>query len=325
MDKEEYQKNYSIIKDKLPQICEFFIKYYGENYREHITSRLNNTTFIFLDEKKSGKEDYALKLIEQSSIIDLDVIYNDLVLSNDNLTKFEGFAFLSARIDNLEQVAAACVLPPIEKLSDQILFHELNHIIHSGVKFLNKNNESRLMVRYGLLRQYYDIDLENKTANFKVSDKEAEDMKFYDGFNEVVTEWTSLKVLKLAEEAGFKCGGAKNADAIYSVAFPVVGDFIEGLINTIKTTFLEGNKKELLNYITSDEFDKLCKAINALIDYEYQYADDMLKKLRYRKISYEQLADMPIEKIPFDLRGYANLFKDIKVLLDELECESSAE
>ncbi len=37
------------IKDKLPMLIEYFVKFYGEKYREKITNRLYNTTFILAE------------------------------------------------------------------------------------------------------------------------------------------------------------------------------------------------------------------------------------------------------------------------------------
>lgn len=49
-----YAGDYNItnpLKDKLPLIIEYFVKYYGEEHRESITEKLNNTTFLFLPKK----------------------------------------------------------------------------------------------------------------------------------------------------------------------------------------------------------------------------------------------------------------------------------
>lgn len=49
-----YADDYNIanpLKDKLPLVIEYFVKYYGEEHRESITEKLNNTTFLFLPKK----------------------------------------------------------------------------------------------------------------------------------------------------------------------------------------------------------------------------------------------------------------------------------
>ena len=40
---------YNPIKDKLPQIIEYFVEFYGEGYRKDITEKLSNTIFVFTD------------------------------------------------------------------------------------------------------------------------------------------------------------------------------------------------------------------------------------------------------------------------------------
>ena len=37
------------IENKLPTAIEYFVKVYGEKYRERITTRLNDTIFVFVD------------------------------------------------------------------------------------------------------------------------------------------------------------------------------------------------------------------------------------------------------------------------------------
>ncbi len=327
MKKEDYQKNCDKLKEKLPQIVEFFVMVYGEEYRNQIEERLKSTVFLFFDNDIAfdrGVEDYNLSVIHENKIIDLEEIYSDMVIDK-SIKNFEGFAFASARLDNLDRVANACVLAPIEKLTDQVLFHELNHIIQSDVKFLNKNNESRLMTRSGLKRDYYDIDLENLTAIRKVSEREESDLSLYNGLNEVFTEWTTLKVLDKAIRSGFRLGEKKNEEAVYAVTFPIMGQFIDGMIEAMKETFMKGNKKELLKFLSTKELEKLCEALNMLIEFEYSHADEMLKKLQYRKLNINDLLKMPSEKIPLDLRSYANMFLNLKNIVDEIENENSLE
>ena len=38
------------IENKLPTAIEYFVKVYGEKYRERITTRLNDTIFVFVDQ-----------------------------------------------------------------------------------------------------------------------------------------------------------------------------------------------------------------------------------------------------------------------------------
>ena len=38
------------IDGKLDQIIEYLVKFYGEEYRQRITDRINNTTFLFVGE-----------------------------------------------------------------------------------------------------------------------------------------------------------------------------------------------------------------------------------------------------------------------------------
>lgn len=56
------------IDGKLDQIIEYLVKFYGEEYRQRITDRINNTTFLFV-----GEIDEQTKL---STFTDLKKYYN---------------------------------------------------------------------------------------------------------------------------------------------------------------------------------------------------------------------------------------------------------
>jgi len=56
----KFTKEYVLnIDDKIPQIIEYFVEFYGENFREEITQKLNNTRFVFV-----GDDQDLLNFIE---------------------------------------------------------------------------------------------------------------------------------------------------------------------------------------------------------------------------------------------------------------------
>ena len=56
----KFTKEYVInIDDKIPQIIEYFVEFYGESFREEITQKLNNTRFVFV-----GDDQDLLNFIE---------------------------------------------------------------------------------------------------------------------------------------------------------------------------------------------------------------------------------------------------------------------
>ncbi len=49
------------LENKLPKVIDYFVKFYGEKYRERITTRLNNATYIFTETVGSLNSYYYLK------------------------------------------------------------------------------------------------------------------------------------------------------------------------------------------------------------------------------------------------------------------------
>ena len=81
------------IKECLPVVSEYFIKFYGEEYREIIEKRFLNCTYIGFvfpeDMKRFLSELYQLKIREMYSDFFRD---NDITYSDDNLYKYFGYS-----------------------------------------------------------------------------------------------------------------------------------------------------------------------------------------------------------------------------------------
>ena len=143
----------NIVKEKVPEIIEIFVEYYGEEYREAISNKFNNTFFVFTDissDENSNVNSPAnlkyresvLDMFEEEQIIDIDEAYMDMC--NDLM--IGGAAFIGFRLSNLTQPVPICFLPKLSEINDSILFHELNHIILSELKF----EDGHLVRRMGL-------------------------------------------------------------------------------------------------------------------------------------------------------------------------------
>lgn len=93
---ENIEDIYNPLKNKLPQIIEYFVKFYGEEYRSQIKDRIDNTIFIFADREVKNslnehfielKDELALKFeIEVENGLGYEVV-NDVVSLGDYLLK----------------------------------------------------------------------------------------------------------------------------------------------------------------------------------------------------------------------------------------------
>lgn len=259
------------VKPKIPQIIDAFVAFYGEEYREKISQRLNNTIFVFTDVSTTESDDInstanikyrqsVLDLLIEEDIVDAEEIYLDMC-ADGAYGGASGSAYVGFRFSNITQPAAICFLPKLTKINDSILFHELNHIVLSDLnldgKFLNR--------RMGLSILKYYIDIENQIAIFDdtvFGDEKEEQLSLFD---EVINDYLSIKILKAAQSEGFKFGTTEILSSAYSAAFTPLESFFEKYLKEIKEAVLNGNKAALTNLFTKDDFDDLLENIDALI------------------------------------------------------------
>ncbi len=80
------------IKERLPQLIESFVKFYGEKYREKITNNLNNTFFIYVQKPEEEIENIqmALAQIREDRIYQY---YNDNNLDSFSIDEFPKLDF----------------------------------------------------------------------------------------------------------------------------------------------------------------------------------------------------------------------------------------
>ncbi len=91
---ENIEDIYNPLKNKLPQIIEYFVKFYGEEYRSQIKDRIDNTIFIFADrEVKNSLNEHFIELKDELALkfevengLGYEVV-NDVVSLGDYLLK----------------------------------------------------------------------------------------------------------------------------------------------------------------------------------------------------------------------------------------------
>ena len=310
-----------LLHSKMPQLIEPFVKVHGEKYRERITERLNNTIFIVLHSDRSFKDAFEYEeemqrfIQKHIDIVDIEQEYSDV----KHMTMFDQMAagvIVSASYNDLTQPKCLCFLPNLEELSDKVLIHELNHVVQSDV-IIDKDN---FIARNGLKRINYKLSLEDRKVEFlDVTNAHVE------AFQEVYTDYTSLKVYEIVKNDGFSLGLSAGEKSAYSVAFPMLGEFIDKHKDTLAKCFLEGKRKGLIKEIGKDNFEKLIEATGSAIDFESEHGLYIKSAMEENHTNLETLLKEDFNKIPLSLRFYVDMMKNVSRVVDKIELENDSE
>lgn len=306
----------NIVKEKVPEIIEIFVEYYGEEYREAISNKFNNTFFVFTDISRDENSNVnspanlkyresVLDMFEEEQIIDIDETYmnmcNDLMIG--------GAAFIGFRLSNLTHPVPICFLPKLSEINDSILFHELNHIILSELKF----EDGHLVRRMGLTDLKYFVDY---TYNMVYNNDDyyaSRNEELLNVLDEVINDYISLEIWKISREREFEFGSPKRLNSYYSVAFLPLESFFKEYMKEIKEAVLDGKREaltELFSYSDLYEFAQDIEYLLSLDNQECNFVDEWFNEnnLNARKL---MIID-DYSEFPVVIEDYGNALKDVK-------------
>lgn len=310
-----------LVHDMLPQIIDYFTSVYGEDNRQRISSRLNNTIFVFAGENH-GKLDQdftkdTLSFLDESGIILADKTYRNMIKDVSSTESLAGGVFVSCKFDNLTTPYMMCYFPYFDGLDNARFFHELNHIIQTDIY----QKDGGFTTRSGLIRTSYSFNPSDKTARMEESEQEKENVYLYEGLNEVFNDYLSLKVVEIAEKNGFYFSEAKNVEASYAAVYPMMDKFIDENFDVIASCMLEGKRKKLISLVGDKNLEKLADSINDLLDFEDKHYAKEVEKLKSYDLNMQTLLTMDRTQVPQELKYYTSLCRDIKDIVDDIEQE----
>ncbi len=163
-----------------------------------------------------AKRNKALKLIPNTSDNTLENIDNlnipeqekdilktkiaEYVLDSET----EGFSFHTKTSSG--ENTRICVLPPLTKLNDAVIFHEISHIVNSP---LSEAYNGKYTAKSGFTLYVGDENMENKDLD------------------EIITDYFALKTQKIAKNDNFQICHNRNELSSYSCAFLLFQNFLE--------------------------------------------------------------------------------------------------
>ncbi len=229
-------KNKEIIKNCIKTICQIYDKNYVDKMRD--LTRLKRQLLSNEEPSKTtGAED---RTIDEIDALDIDENEKDILkikiaeyVLNDETA---GFSFYTKSTSGKDM--RVCILPPLEELNDSILFHEISHTV-------NAHNYS---AKSGFTLIIDDDNKENQDLD------------------EIITDYFALKAQNLAQKEGFKVCNNENELSLYSCAFMLFRNFLEGYAKDIKSCRMSGDPSLLDKTFGKENIKSLSQLATQFLD-----------------------------------------------------------
>ena len=138
-----------------------------------------------------------------------------------------------------------CILPPLEELNDAIIFHEISHTINAPIDKTHANGYS---AKSGFTLMINDENKENQDLD------------------EIITDYFALKAQNLAQKDGFRMCDNENELSLYSCAFMLFKNFLEGYAKDIKDCRMSGDPSILNRTFGEDNIKSLSQLATQFLD-----------------------------------------------------------
>lgn len=259
------------INGKLDDIINYFVEFYGEKYRQRITERINNTTFLFFGE----------------------IDENTKISTLSDLTNFYSFRLEGIRENFFKELGCKenSYIKSLNMDSFQLFTNSVNNIAQNKLSEISKENADNLFKFLDILGiiEYNGGALENLLVTLKefkslLADNEWR-AEFIAKFNKAKSLWM-LKYQREYLSVGLE--KSKNENVIKAIEKSgqeineyyknQINEFFAGVIARVKSVSLEDVKqdKDINNYI--DTFiDIIEKREEFITDYDKKDRIDLFK------------------------------------------------
>ena len=273
---------------------------------ETLNDKQNNTKFFnrlgilhynyedyFKDEKfkKIFNEDLYLKYKEIIVNVAKKSFYNNYFvqeilkdfIEEDNILGINNFArslynyifsdsyvgaFVSGLVKN-DKEQFICLLPDGINLSDYLMIHEFNHLIENDI--IKVENQYKLLSGF----DSYNIDSKETKLDadkiFNVNQIRTKNAccRRYEFINEVINDYFSTKIINIFAKNNFNIGKNINqiTNSTYSLAFPLLEDFIEENKDLLTKSRLTKNHNFFAQFIGQENFDRLAECVTKFLSY----------------------------------------------------------
>lgn len=294
---------------------------YGDNYEQYINDlNLLNTMFNpqLIEYITQQKQETRIKRIYNNSMF-MDAVKRieqlDIKGGNYNIIKsIYGFAtgseknlgaFCTSYVNSKDEIRNICVLPLGINLSTETFIHELGHAVLSDVRYVD-NDTLVYKTGYDLLvkefpNKNFDVETFVKEADWRNVNIETlnkqdkyDDKRKNELFNEVMHDFVMNIVASKAKAEGLTIGLKEYQTTAYSVAFPMIQDFVYKNAGLIKASQINEEPMLLAKHIGMDNFEKLSKAIHNCVKYLNMYNSEL--NAEYLE-AYTEIKDMTLFEV----------------------------
>ncbi len=199
-----------------------------------------------------------------------------------------------------------------DMVPDQMLIHELNHIIEHKLAdydiYVEKN------VRY--INLFFESGFDFVSDDYRITKL---GRRKYEMFNEIVNDIFAVEITDLMHKKGIyifseylRSTKQEEPTTVYEFAKPLVKDFVSLYKEELKYAKLTGIKQELFMLIGEDNFNELNDLINEFYIY-FGCADGDCKRIR------ETIKNIEEGKVTMDTRKYNNFIELSQVILKQMK------
>lgn len=145
------------IENKLPQIIEYFVKFYGEKYRDKITQRINDAVIIFID-KSSTNRNADINAYFNSLRGQLMQNFREKIKENTGISFFENSSlgyFSSAQLNKISSWKNKIEEKDIENVTNFLKHFDRNLNTEIIKNALNSENSSKIYAFLTKLDEIY--------------------------------------------------------------------------------------------------------------------------------------------------------------------------
>ena len=246
-------KSIKTLYDNQKNIYDYLVKFFGEEYSNHIREKLSNTIFFDFDNQKQTIKRIKSLKISKKQKEDLMAEYNYMLSYGVGSAKTQGYK--TSFFHNGKLVSASFV-PLQNKNADHVIFHETLHAISTSVDL---KSELGPTASIGICKNFFDSGL-----------------RLNENVNEILTDYIALQIMRKCQKDNFRMYSNESALSEYSKSFVVFSPFYKLLSLEFDKSFLTNDMTPILKkmgatrinkfYEVIDKFSELAKDTNLTLD-----------------------------------------------------------
>lgn len=168
-----------------------------------------------------------------------------------------------------ENFMPICVLPHALKLNDSTLIHELTHVIDADVQITGES----VYIKSGFEKLCVGTDNDPLDADIVYGDNaiisgDSRGHRKFEYLNEVVVDYFASQTYKIFKEDHERIGHGEPSITTYSLAFPLLGEFIEDNKELLIKGKMTGDHEIFAKTIGQDAYERLTDCVNRFLSFD---------------------------------------------------------